>query len=982
MQRAVDPAADRGGVDEAQHGRQRPGGAALDGEHRLGGHVGDAAVHAAQGQAGHRAAHVAQRHRAAVEDDLAGGLRGRRPARRVAARRRRRVVERHVLQRAGEAELAARRRAGLRRPEQRELGQVAVDAEGGAAHGAAAQGALDVAARAVRKGQRQVAREARHAAVAQAAFEPEPPREAPAAAAARAGAGLPGAGEGDARVGVGERGVLHRDGEQGRRARAPLDAPLHLRLHAVERQQRLGEHAGQLDGAVLHRQPRLAAALGGGQRHVGVAQPGAAERLRLGGRPGVDRQAGRRRLHAVAPRRVDRPLPLGLQAADDAARPRLFEQPAQLVAERQPGGDLRQRGEVEPGRRDAAAGERRAGRRAVARPGGAHVAGGPVQAVGGEEVEAVQGERAAAGVLAADEAAARPRQRQRLAVARRLQQHVVQRHVGGGALDAAVAHVDPGAQRALAAGGAQRQLDVAAQLGRVGARQQGVAGAAPAPPVARPRQQRLPEDAAQREALAERRRRRGVEAQLVAAQPVAHDDVDRLQRQRLRRAGALLVGPAQGGAAHGELALAQQPVERGAVVAAGAGAAQLDAGDEEAARGVAPHVERGAVDDELVEARFEPRDRRQQRARAEHGVHARQDQRRPAGGVVQRHVAQLGGGHPAAGAHDDLADRERHAERRARMPLQLRTPAIDVGQNDPVQGQPCQQHDGEDRRQPARHDAHRPAQEAAQRTRDGSDGTVRGTSRGVWHGACRTRAAAAGDTSPSCPRRRLRAAAHRPSTSPGPADEPRSPRPPGRDAAAAGPRRPQPFRAARAPALCRPAAAPGARAAVGRHHHRARRRAARRRPRPRRGAARGAPPGAGAPRRRGHRARRRDGGHHARHDRAGRGDARPRAGRRPRRARRAPRRAADRWRRADRLLGRRHGQARRARAQRLLRHRPRLRLRGGRRDRRAAPAERARVLRAPRQGPLRARSARPPTTARCSASTSCCARTAARGRSR
>ena len=51
----------------------------------------------------------------------------------------------------------------------------------------------------------------------------------------------------------------------------------------------------------------------------------------------------------------------------------------------------------------------------------------------------------------------------------------------------------------------------------------------------------------------------------------------------------------------------------------------------------------------------------------------------------------------------------------------------------------------------------------------------------------------------------------------------------------------------------------------------------------------------------------------------------------PRRAGRALRRAAQRRRPAHRLLGRRHGQARRARAERVVRHRPGLRLRGRRR---------------------------------------------------
>ena len=56
LQRAADPAADRAGVDEAQHRRQRPGGAAFDRQQRMGGHVGDARLHAGERHAGDAAA--------------------------------------------------------------------------------------------------------------------------------------------------------------------------------------------------------------------------------------------------------------------------------------------------------------------------------------------------------------------------------------------------------------------------------------------------------------------------------------------------------------------------------------------------------------------------------------------------------------------------------------------------------------------------------------------------------------------------------------------------------------------------------------------------------------------------------------------------------------------------------------------------------------------------------------------------------------
>ena len=71
-------------------------------------------------------------------------------------------------------------------------------------------------------------------------------------------------------------------------------------------------------------------------------------------------------------------------------------------------------------------------------------------------------------------------------------------------------------------------------------------------------------------------------------------------------------------------------------------------------------------------------------------------------------------------------------------------------------------------------------------------------------------------------------------------------------------------------------------------------------------------------------------------------------------ARHALRRAAQRRRHADRLLGRRHGQARRPRAQRVVGHRPRLRLRGRRLHRRRRADQRARILLPPRPQPVHA----------------------------
>ena len=99
-------------------------------------------------------------------------------------------------------------------------------------------------------------------------------------------------------------------------------------------------------------------------------------------------------------------------------------------------------------------------------------------------------------------------------------------------------------------------------------------------------------------------------------------------------------------------------------------------------------------------------------------------------------------------------------------------------------------------------------------------------------------------------------------------------------------------------------------------------------------AAHRAPAGARAAGGAGHRAARRPGRGHRGHDAPGRGHARARARAGAGRHRPALGRAAQRGRREGGVLDHRHGQARRARAERVVRHRPDLRLRGRRRHRR------------------------------------------------
>src|SRR6185312_15187022 len=107
----------------------------------------------------------------------------------------------------------------------------------------------------------------------------------------------------------------------------------------------------------------------------------------------------------------------------------------------------------------------------------------------------------------------------------------------------AVLEVEPAAQRAVALAQLERQRNATAQLAQVGARQLDIGAAAPLPPLARAREERLREAAAQAETVAPAGRRRRVDPHVVLAQAVADDELDVGERERRRV--ARLVDPAQ-----------------------------------------------------------------------------------------------------------------------------------------------------------------------------------------------------------------------------------------------------------------------------------------------------------------------------------------------------------------------------------------------------------------------------------------------------
>ena len=174
-----------------------------------------------------------------------------------------------------------------------------------------------------------------------------------------------------------------------------------------------------------------------------------------------------------------------------------------------------------------------------------------------------------------------------------------------------------------------------AQLGHIGQRQIGKQRAAPALPVTGPAQQRPPGLGAQREALAPVDRRRGVQPQFMVPPPVAQHQqhVAHLQGRR----GALLIHPAQQAAAHHHLMLVEQPVgRRVAVHRRAVGGGHVQPRDVPAALRIAPHLQPGVVDQQLLKAQAQ----RQQRRHRQRGRDLRQAQRLAAPAIVQQHVVQ------------------------------------------------------------------------------------------------------------------------------------------------------------------------------------------------------------------------------------------------------------------------------------------------------------------------------------------------------
>ena len=624
---------------------------------------------------------IADLHRRAVEDQLALDAAEGRPRRfvgrlRAAGGRARHVGEAHVLDMAGDAELAL---LGAARAMEGEVPEVALDPHGQVLHGAALHGPRHVGAGVRRNAQRQIARHADRRTMRDLAVELDVAGIAAAARDALPAAGRPGARQLALQVGIGKAHVLQLQRDLGRLAGGSgrIDMPLQRGAHLVHRHQRFLEDAGEFERAVDDAELRITALLGRVERDRRVAQPGPPDGIRLGRGLGCERQAAQCAFQLIGGRRVERAAPAGRKVAHHALRVQLAQQLAHRVAQRHARGDLRHQRQVQPLRAEVAACGALTGARV---PVQRHVAARPADAVAGQETELACRQCPVLVAMLAGEPAFDLREHQRLHVGGQLQRDLAQGHVDGRAAGLAVVHVEPGPHGAVAFAELERQRHVPAQLADVGARQLRVDDAAPALPVAALGQQRLGEARAQREALAPLGRRRGIQAHLVAAQAVAHHQLHVGERQRRR--AALLVGPAQRAAADHELRLAEEPVGRRAVAAARS--AQVQAGDEEMPLRIAPHLQMGVVDQQLVEAQLQG----EQRMRRQRGHDAWQHERGVPAAVLQHHALQLQRGHPAGRAHADVANSHRNSECAGRPFLDLGPPLLDVRQNPPVQCQP------------------------------------------------------------------------------------------------------------------------------------------------------------------------------------------------------------------------------------------------------------------------------------------------------
>ena len=275
-----------------------------------------------------------------------------------------------------------------------------------------------------------------------------------------------------------------------------------------------------------------------------------------------------------------------------------------------------------------------------------------------------------------------------------------QRDVGNAPDPLPLADVRPDPQRAPTSlqGNPFAQTEVGEDSGDLHPRKVRKHLALPVHPATRlARQQRAPETADQLQAIAPALRKHSIDPEVVAANTVAHEEIQLAEDQGLGR--LLLINPAHARIADDEFMLGEEPVgdRRIGVLRR---LDQWQPGHIDASVGAAPHFQSRLVDEKLIEVQAKQRTRRQ---RSEHPGQA---QGLATLRIEQAHVTQLEGRHHPAGTRLDLADAHWHPECTGGHGLQPRAEVGDSRHNEIMHRHPCKQQQDQRRQQKPHDPAH------------------------------------------------------------------------------------------------------------------------------------------------------------------------------------------------------------------------------------------------------------------------------------
>ena len=566
---------------------------------------------------------------------------------------------------------------------------------------------------------RQITVHARCVGTLQLGLQVQPTRQA----AGGRGAGLPPAAGAARHVGVGKAQLRH--------AHRPLTLvglPAHVGLQLVERDAGGLQHAGHVDAATGgQRQLSLAAVRAGVKLQLQAVDAGAAWGAGRIGRGGCacggagGGRGGQRQITDVALHvpvhhhgrgesrgigggacscsvRCGVAAPLRVQAAHPALGLQAGQGWRHAGGQGQVVGQLVQQGQVElfgVQRVCGGWGHVLARRRCGAGLAVTHVATGPIQSAGGAQGQPFGGPALLRAVVLPAQAAAQVLQWQRWPRRGQRQQRVAQCHIGGQAGDAAVCHLQPGAQGTLAAGRGLIRWQVFLQVRRERRQVQpirfGVQRARPVLPWGRIQlPQRLAQLAAQAQALAPVGGGLYVQPKIVRPPGVALH-----QRQVVPDFGSgggcgHFVVPVQLPATQHPLGLRKKPVQPAGRCAVGRWHYRHPRHQPLSLCG-ALHMQRGTVQHQLLQPQPPQGPCRQRHL---HTLHLQCGLARRVAHLqaVQRHA-----GHPARSRGCDGADAHRLPQRPRGQRFQLRPPVANSRHNEAVQhhrAQAQQQHPG------------------------------------------------------------------------------------------------------------------------------------------------------------------------------------------------------------------------------------------------------------------------------------------------